>query len=328
MTTGDGMDGEGTRKAPALVVVVGSINVDFVVTAERLPRPGETVTGGSFSRHWGGKGANQAVAAARYGAEVYLLGAVGDDDLGEASIEAMEGAGVSTDHVERAADAATGVAFVIVDESGENQILVAPGANDLVDGEALEDLLANSSGGGVLLTVFEVPDAAITRALEVARTWGWTVMVNPAPARDLVGEFRDSGAILTPNRGELSAIAPKAADAGGEADASQERLEETARRLSREVTRGPVVVTLGADGALVVTEEDSWRVAAPQVEARDTTGAGDAFNGVLAAALAEGRPLREAVEVAVAAAAFSTESEGAREGMLPRDDLERRMKGS
>ncbi|MDQ4130019.1 MAG: PfkB family carbohydrate kinase, partial [Actinomycetota bacterium] len=224
--------------------------------------------------------------------------------------------------------AATGVAFVVVDESGENQIVVAPGANDQVDGEALQDLLADFSGTGVLLTVFEVPDAAITRTLEAARRSGWQVMVNPAPARDLVGEFRGSGAILTPNRGELSAIAPEAADAGGEADASQDLLEETARRLSREMTGGPVVVTLGADGALVVTEEDSWRVEAPQVEARDTTGAGDAFNGVLAAALAEGRPLREAVEVAVTAATFSTEAEGAREGMLTRDDLERRMKGT
>lgn len=318
------MDGDATRRDPARVLVVGSVNVDFVITTQRLPRPGETVTGGSFSRHRGGKGANQAVAAARYGAEVRFLGAVADDDLGEESIRALENVGVSTSHIERRDDASTGVAFIVVDSAGENQIAVASGANDLVDAAALPDLLGNSSGTGVLLTVFEVPDEAIARTLEAGQAAGWQVVANPAPARDLVEEFRGSGAILTPNRGELTAIAREGEDAGAEGP-SQESLEETARRLAREVTGGPVIVTLGSDGALVVSADDAWRVAPPEVEVRDTTGAGDAFNGVLAAALAEGRPLREAVEVAVAAAAFSTETQGAREGMLTREELERRM---
>ncbi len=317
------MGDDGTNRGPARVVVVGSINVDFAVVTPRLPRPGETVTGGSFSRHWGGKGANQAVAAAHYGAEVRLLGAVGEDDLGEASIDALQSAGVSTDHVERHDDVSTGVAFVVVDESGENQIVVASGANNLVEAESLEDLLEDSSGSGVLLTVFEVPDVAISRTLEAGLRAGWQVVVNPAPARDLVEEFSGSGAILTPNRGELAAIAPGAGGAREEESSSQESLEETAQRLSQE-TGAPVVVTLGADGALVVTGDEAWRIEPPQVEVRDTTGAGDAFNGVLVAALAEGRALREAVEVAVAAAAFSTVSEGAREGMLSREELERR----
>ncbi len=321
------MDGDDTRRSTARVVVVGSVNVDFAVITRRLPRPGETVTGGTFSRHWGGKGANQAVAAARYGADVRLLGAVGEDDLGEASVAALQSAGVSTVHVETHADISTGVAFVVVDDSGENQIVVAPGANALVDAETLEDLLEDSSGSGVLLTVFEVPDTAIRRTLEAGLTAGWQVVVNPAPARDLVEEFTDSGAILTPNQGELAAIAPASAEAGEEGGSSQESLEEKARRLARQ-TGAPVVVTLGADGALVVTEDEAWRIEPPQVEARDTTGAGDAFNGVLAAALAEGRALREAVEVAVAAAAVSIEAEGAREGMLSREELEKRTSGS
>ncbi|MFN2557011.1 MAG: ribokinase [Nitriliruptorales bacterium] len=322
------MDGDGTSRNSGRVIVVGSVNVDFVITADRLPSPGETATGGTFSRHWGGKGANQAVAAARYGAEVLLVGAVGEDDLGEASMSALESAGVSTRHTERHDDATTGVAFVVVDESGENQIVVASGANELVGAEAVGDLLEDSSGSGVLLTVFEVPDTAIRRTLEAGLAAGWQVVVNPAPARELVDEFSGSGAILTPNRGELAAIARDVAPDGEEGGSSHEHLEETARRVAQEITGAPVIVTLGADGALVVTEADVWRVGPPPVEARDTTGAGDAFNGVLAAALAEGRPLREAVEVAVTAAAFSTEVEGAREGMLTREELERRKNDS
>ncbi|HEX2028293.1 MAG TPA: ribokinase [Nitriliruptorales bacterium] len=297
------------------VVVVGSINVDFVVVVERLPRPGETVAGGRFARHWGGKGANQAVAAARYGADVHLLGAVGEDDLGEGAVAALVADGVSTERVGRLPDSATGVALVTVDRNGDNQIAVASGANLQVDADDLAGLLAGLPGPGVILTVFEVPDAAVARTLDAGRAAGWQVVVNPAPARELLDAFHGSGAILTPNRGELEVIA----------GAGQPQV--AARRLAEEVTGGPVVVSLGADGALVVTGDEVTTVRPPSVVARDTTGAGDTMNGVLAGGLAEGRPLLEAVQRSVAAAAFSVEVEGARDGMPTGDELRQRLDG-
>lgn len=297
------------------VVVVGSINADLVVVTERLPRRGETVVGGRFARHWGGKGANQAVAAARYGADVCLLGAVGDDDLGQGAVAALAADGVSTERVTRFGDTPTGVALVMVDRQGENQIAVASGANRRVEAHGLEDVLAGLPGPGVILTVFEVPDAAVVRALEAGRAAGWQVVVNPAPGRDVPDAARGSGAILTPNRGELEVIAEE-----GEP-------EVVARRFAEEVTGGPVVVTLGAEGALVVTGEETSTITPPAVVARDTTGAGDTFNGVLAAALAEERSLLDAVQLGVAAAAFSVEVEGARDGMPTGDELRQRLDG-
>ncbi|MDP9021846.1 MAG: ribokinase [Actinomycetota bacterium] len=295
------------------VVVVGSINVDFVVVTEHLPRPGETVAGGRFARHWGGKGANQAVAAARYGADVHLLGAVGDDDLGEGAVAALAADEVSTERVARLPDASTGVALVMVDRAGDNQIAVASGANMRVEASDLDDVLAALPAPGVILTVFEVPDAAVVRTLEAGRSAGWQVVVNPAPGRQLADVFRGSGAIVTPNRGELGVIA-------GEGEP-----QDAARRLAQEVTGAPVVVTLGADGALVVAGDEVTTISPPEVVARDTTGAGDTFNGVFAAALAEERPLLEAVRLGVAAAAFSVEVDGARDGMLTGDELRQRL---
>lgn len=296
-----------------LVVVVGSINADLVVTTDHLPRPGETVVGGHFARYWGGKGANQAVAAARYGAEVHMVGAVGDDPMGRDALAALAADGVATDLVARRTGTSTGVALVVVDRAGDNQIAVASGANLEVDAAGVEDLLAGLPGPGVLLTGFEIPDGAVTRAVQAAASAGWRAVVNPAPGRQLPAALRRSGALLTPNRGELEVIA-----GGGEPAAA-------ARRLEAEITGGPVAVTVGAGGAVVVAGGEVTEVRPPAVTARDTTGAGDAFNGVLAAALAGGRPLLEAVRVAVAAAAWSVEVEGAREGMLTGDELRRRL---
>lgn len=306
---------------PAPVVVVGSVNADLVVTTRALPRPGETVTGGTFARHWGGKGANQAVAAARYGARVEFLGAVGDDDLGVGARDALEREGVGTGHLE-VVEAATGVALIVVEEGGENQIAVAPGANRLVRARDLDRLLEGPSAPrpGVVLTGFEVPEAAVARVLESAPAAGWSVVVDPAPARPLAEVFAGSGAVLTPNRGELLAICRAA---GREPDG--DAVEASARWLAEEVIGGPVLVTLGGDGALLVAEGRLRRLAPPPVVPRDTTGAGDACTGVLGAALAEGRDLPEAAELAVAAGALATEREGARGGMPTGEALRTRL---
>ena len=280
------------------VYVIGSINVDLVVRAESLPTPGETVTGGTFERHGGGKSANQAVAAARAGAAVRMIGAVGDDDLGEEAVAALEAEGIDVAGVQRLADAPTGVALIAVDAAGENQIAVASGANAELAGEAVAAALDGASGGVALLGL-EVPDAAVLAGARAARAAGLTVVINPAPARPLGDELLAVAPILTPNGGEAAALS-------GEDD------PEAAALALAERTGAPVVVTVGSAGALLVEDGALQRIPAPKVEAIDTTGAGDAFNGALAAALAGGTAVADAVREAVAVAAESVRRPGAR----------------
>jgi ribokinase len=279
------------------VFVIGSINVDLVVRAGTLPSPGETVTGGTFERHGGGKSANQAVAAARAGAAVRMIGAVGEDELGEEAVAQLAAEGIDVSGVARL-DAPTGVALIAVDAAGENQIAVASGANAELAAAHVEAALEAATSGVALLGL-EVPDAAVLAGARAARGAGLTVVINPAPARPLGDELLALAPILTPNRGEAATLS-------GEDDA-----EAAARALSAQ-TGAPVVVTVGSDGALLVSGDAVERVPAPAVEAVDTTGAGDAFNGALAAALAGGAPLPEAVREAVAVAAESVRRPGAR----------------
>jgi len=289
------------------VIVVGSINVDLVVKAGHLPRPGETVTGGAFARHLGGKGANQAVAAARAGAAVAMIGAVGGDADGDESVAALQAEGIDVSRIRRV-DAPTGVALIAVAPDGENQIVVASGANTLVsaDDASLPNMQA---GTGVVLACFEVPMPAVIAAVLAARRIGMLAIVNPAPAQPLPPELIGSGAILTPNAQELRSIT-------AEAD-----LEAGVSSLIAAGATG-VVVTLGADGALLAEGTRRRTVAAQSVDVADTTGAGDTFSGVLAAWLASGCDLDEAVEAANAAAGLSVTQSGAREGMPGRSAIE------
>jgi ribokinase len=281
------------------VYVVGSINADLVVRLPALPRPGETVTGGTFERHGGGKGANQAVAAARRGATVRMVAAVGDDDLGEEAVAALAAEGIDVASVERLRSAATGVALIAVDEAGENQIAVASGANAELGAEAVTRALSGAAAGGVVLLGLEVPDAAVLAGARAGRAAGLQLVLNPAPARALPDELLALSPVLTPNRDEARALR-------GEADP-----EAAALALARRCG-APAVVTIGAEGALLAADGSVERIPAPRVEAVDTTGAGDAFNGALAAALAGGAALAGAVRDAVAVAADSVRVHGAR----------------
>jgi ribokinase len=303
----------------ARVVVVGSINADLVVSVKRLPGPGATVTGGTFARHGGGKGANQAVAAARAGASVAFVGAVGADDLGDEALRELAAEGIDVSAVARLDGVPTGVAAIVVDEAGENQIAVASGANAELGTAALAGLLspptphessarhsressATALAPGVVLLGNEVPEAAVLAGIRAAREAGWTAILNPAPARPLPDDA--GGVILTPNADEARELA-------GTHD-----VEAAAEALAAR-TGAPVLVTLGADGALLLGE----RLPALAVEVVDTTGAGDAVNGALAAELAAGRPLRRAAAFALAAAALSTRTAGARAGMPRREEV-------
>ncbi len=291
------------------VVVVGSINTDYVVAADRLPRPGETVLGGRLGIYHGGKGANQAVAAARAGAVVAFIGAVGSDATGEEAIGALASEGIDISRIRRV-DGPTGAAIIAVGPRGENQIVVAPGANaDLTAGDAtIAGELAGS--GGIVLSCLEVPMAAVVAAAIGAAAHRIRAIVNPAPAHALPAELLAAHPILTPNEHELVVAIGN--------DDSAAALEELARRAG-----APVILTQGPAGALLADGELRERFEGhPMSVVVDTTGAGDTFNGVLAAWLAGGAALPDAIAAANAAGALSVAATGARAGMPRRAEIE------
>ena len=292
------------------VIVVGAINVDLVVVTSRLPGPGETVVGGGLQTYGGGKGANAAVAAARAGATVRLIGAVGEDDTGTAALAELAAEGIDTSGVAVLRDESTGVALIVVDQRGENQIAVGSGANAAVTADHVRrSLSAAMPTAGCVLVSTEIPADAAKAAVEAASAAGVVCILNPAPVLPIVAELLHLGPIVTPNESELRDLL---ATVGGDGDASA---ADGAAQISAR-SRSPVVVTQGPDGVLVVgVDVPAHQVAALPVEVRDTTGAGDTFNGVLAARLAAGDPLDDAVPVAVAAASLSVAEVGARGGM-------------
>lgn len=297
------------------LVVIGAINVDLVVRGARLPSVGETVAGGEFSQHQGGKGGNQAVAAARalgtHG-RVATIGAVGPDAFGEPARELLAIEGVDVTHVAIDRSAATGVALIVVDARGENQISVAPGANAGVTPSSVTVALdALGAEVGVVLASLEVPLQAVEAAVRWGHQRGVPVVVNPAPARAEAHDLLPFTSVLTPNAGELAILAAQAEEPRG-----------GARRLAAGYDGLTVVVTLGSQGAIAYGPDGETRAGAPKVRSVDTTGAGDTLNGVLAAALLEGLPVPDALRRAVTAAALSVTVVGAREGMPTRDAID------
>jgi ribokinase len=277
------------------ILVVGSYNTGITVRAERVPRLGETVLGRGYREGPGGKGSNQAIAARRLGGVVHFVGCVGNDRYGDEAMKLWKAEGVSVDGVRRV-PTHTGVGLIVVEPSGANAITVEPGANAEIRPGDVEAAFQRVRGCSTLLTQLEISRDAAVAATRLGKKSGAKVMLNPAPAvpaAELDLSFVD---VLTPNETEFEVLT-------GTRD-----IDEGARAL---LSRGPstVVVTLGAMGAKVVTREDSFLVPAPKVRAVDTTGAGDAFNGALAVALAEGEPLAAAVRFANYAGAFAVTRE-------------------
>lgn len=313
----------------ARVIVVGSVNIDLVATSERLPAPGETVTGAVFGRHHGGKGGNQAVAAARLGAATAFVGAVGNDEFGSEARIALEAEGVDVAGL-AVLPATTGVALILVDARGENLISVASGANaDLTPDHVLAALDRLAVGPrDVVLVGHEIPTGTARAALGAASRAGATTILNPAPAGGLDRATFGLADILTPNRVELGTLVAAEARRVGRAGTAGGRPEVEARTLLEPSSEGTgvrraVVVTVGAAGAVIVAAGGRTNdVPARAIRAVDTVGAGDAFNGALAVALAERRELEEAVARAVAAAGLATLRAGAREGMPTAPELQ------
>ena len=279
---------------------MGSTNVDRTVQVPRLPGPGETVLGDAIRISPGGKGANAAAAAARAGAAVTLVSAVGADDDGEGAIATLRAEGVGTDAIAVRADVPTGAALIVTDARGANLIAVAAGANAWLDADHVRSSLADLRTRDVVLVSAEIPDGAIEAAVRAGLEREAVTVLDPAPARPSLLKAARLGAILTPNESEARELT-------GRDDA-----EDAALRLA-ELTGRPAVVTMGEAGCLVADGGAVSRHAAAAAETIvDTVGAGDAFAGGLAAALAVGDPLDAAVEAALLAAALSLAHAGAR----------------
>jgi ribokinase len=318
------------------VLVVGSVNVDLVITAGRLPAAGETVTGGRFTRHMGGKGGNQAVAAARLGATASLVAALADDEMGSEARRALEAEAVDVAALAALPGSATGVAIVVVGGGGANLIVVAGGANDLLSVAHVRDALQAYalSRADVVLVGHEIPTAAAREALRLGRQAGATTILNPAPAEGLDRSTFGLADVLTPNRRELAVLVEAEGRRTGRSGRSAHADDPTraAASLLEPGPEGPgagaILVTLGAAGALLVRRGAApLPLAAPRAAAVDSVGAGDTLSGALAAALAEGRSLEEAARRAVVAASLSTTRGGAREGMPTTAQLEAALAG-
>ncbi len=294
----------------ARIVVVGSSNTDMVVATERIPAPGETVMGGDFAMVGGGKGANQAIAAARLGADVTFVARIGSDVFGDRALQAFRDEGMCVDFVTRDAQAPSGVALILVDRSGENVIAVAPGANGQLLPEHVNAAEAAFRGADAVLLQLEIPVESVSTAAALAKSCGARVILNPAPASALPPDLLSIVDVLTPNETEAALLSGCDGDPGTLA--------------SRLLKIGPrcVVMTLGSSGALVATPDASKHVPAPRVDAVDSTAAGDAFNGALAVGLCEGMDLEAAVRFAVKAAAISVTRRGAQPSLPSRDEVE------
>ncbi|AJP01570.1 ribokinase [Streptomyces cyaneogriseus subsp. noncyanogenus] len=291
------------------IVVLGSTNMDLVAYVEKAPQRGETVTGREFRTIPGGKGANQAIAAARAGGAVSMIGAVGNDAFGSRLRSCLETSGVDTGHL-RTTEGPSGTAHIVVDDEGGNAIVVVPGANGTVDHLLPGDESLIASAGSLLLQL-EIPLAAVVAGARAARAHGVRTILTPAPARPLPPDLLDATDLLLPNEHEAAALTGLT-DPRQAATALLERVPE-------------VVVTLGAAGSLYAARgAEPLTVPAPRVTAVDSTGAGDTFAGALAVALGEGRPVRAALEWAAAAASLSVQRPGASASMPHRSEIEAR----
>ena len=301
------------------IVVIGSSNTDLTVLAEHLPAPGETVLGGELLQAGGGKGANQAVAAARAGARVAFVGKVGDDEFGRATVANLRREGINTDCMTVREQTRSGVALIIVDKHGENLIAVAPGSNARLKPADVRAARPLIEAADLVLLQLEIPLQAVRTAVDAARRAGTRVLLNPAPAPPpgrLAG-LLDGLDYLTPNMGEATRLLG--------ASSAGTRPEAMARALVRAGVGG-VFLTLGARGVCICDGGECSRIKAPRVRVVDTVGAGDCFAGTLAVALAEGLRPREAAAFAACAAALSVRKAGAQPSLPRRQAIEQFFK--
>ena len=291
------------------IVVVGSSNTDLVVQVTHFPSPGETVLGDGFIMAHGGKGANQAVAAARLGAQVTFVSSLGQDSFGEMAMEAYKAEGINTEFIRFDKKAPSGVALILVDPKGENEIAVASGANFTLTTADVERAEPAIRSADCVLLQLETPLPTVETAVELAKKHEVPVILNPAPARALPEALLRSIDVLTPNETEAEML-----------DLMDSDSRDIGAKM-REFGIETVVMTMGGKGALLVRDNEQHQIPAFPTSAVDTTAAGDAFNGALAVAIAGGRPLKEAVRFANAAGALAASSAGAQSSLPTLDEV-------
>lgn len=285
------------------IVVIGSLNMDMVVRTNRAPEAGETLMGQVFTLSPGGKGANQAVAAARMGAEVTMIGRVGKDTFGSEMLEIIKREGIDIEHISTSETQATGVASIVLEESGENRIIVVPGANIDLNVDDIQVLESVISQAELIVLQLEMDLTMSEHAIAIAHRHGIPVILNPAPARVLKDEMLAQVSYITPNETEAGILTGMIVD-------SIETAEQAARILLQKGVQN-VIVTLGSKGALIVNAEGAKAIPGFPVQAVDTVAAGDSFNGALAQQLVLGKSLEEAVSFANAVGALAVGKEGA-----------------
>ncbi|WP_067724852.1 ribokinase [Oceanobacillus damuensis] len=286
------------------VCVVGSINMDLTVKTDKVPEQGETVLGQDFAAYPGGKGANQAVAAARSGAQVHMIGAVGDDSFGKTLLSHLEKEGIHTDGILQSPESASGIASIILSDN-DNRIIVAPGANNLVTKEWIEQHKNLISQSDIILLQLEIPLESVRYTIEIANRFHVPVILNPAPFQPLSDELLQGVTYITPNELEARALTDNSASA---------------------LFQDKLIVTRGDQGVSFFTGGKHLSFQGFDVDAIDTTGAGDTFNGVLASQLASGKSLEKSVEYANAAGALSVTKVGAQSGMPAIMEIEEFLK--
>jgi len=297
-----------------MITVVGSLNMDFVISTEKIPRPGETVLGNSFRRIPGGKGGNQAASAARLGSKVTMIGAVGNDDLGEELIRSLKNDGVKTDYILKKDRISTGIASIVVERSGNNAITVVSGANYALAIEDVERYHFVLEQSKVLLVQLETPLLTIKKALTIARRAECITILNPAPGMKLDKEILSNIDILTPNEIELELLSGCPVN-------SMDEIQSAGYRLMKKGVR-QLIVTLGDRGCVSITPEGMTHYPARKVKVVDTTSAGDCFNGALAVALSEEMNMEDAITFAVSASALSVTKSGAQTSLPYRKDVD------
>lgn len=302
---------------PPKVTVLGSANIDLVIRTQRLPNKGETLIGDAFDIFTGGKGFNQATAAARLGAQVTFIGRIGDDPFANILRTAIESENINTQHVKTDAESGTGIATIVVQPDGDNSIIVVPRANMLITPTDIDEAEESIANAKVLLLQLETPIDASERAAEIAKANDTIVMLDPAPARPLPSTLLAKVDILTPNKTE-------AAELSGNVITTPETAITAAKTLQTQIAEdglSTVVLTLGEDGLILCTQAQTYHVPAVRTDVVDTTGAGDAFSGALATSLANGDNLDNAVRFAAEAGAAAVTVLGATPSMPTLESL-------
>lgn len=295
------------------IVIVGSSNTDLVVQTSNFPNPGETIIGGDFNTFAGGKGANQAVAAARLGGNVSFIAKVGEDDFGSIAINGFEKDNINTEFVYKDSDAPSGVAIIMIDKNGENVIVVSPGANNNLsplDISKAENVIASSD---LILTQLETPIKTVSYVLDMAKKLGKKVILNPAPAQELGDSLYENLFLITPNESEAAILT--------KVEVVDERSASNAASVLLKKGVKNVIITLGSKGAFFKNNEEEFIIKANKVQVVDTTGAGDTFNGAVTVALSEGKSFKEAIAFGNVAAGISVTRLGAQSSIPKRDEL-------